>query len=202
MIRAGLTGGLASGKSAVAEELEQLGALVLKADAIGHEVLQPGGAAYASTVREFGEVILNADGTIDRRRLSGIVFQDPEKLRRLESFVHPAVFAEEDARIQRFFGERPDGVAVVEAAILIEAGNWRRCDRIVVCICRPEQQVERAMIRGLSRDEAERRLSQQLPASAKRNFADFVIDTSGSLEWSREQARKLFDRLQEESRLR
>jgi dephospho-CoA kinase len=202
MIRVGLTGGLASGKSAVAAELEQLGALVLKADSIGHEVLQPGGAAYAATLQEFGEAVRNADGTIDRRRLAEIVFQDPDKLRRLERFVHPAVFAEQDARIGRFFEERPDGIAVIEAAILIEAGNWKRCHRIVVCICRPEQQIERAMLRGLSESEVQRRLSQQLPASAKRNVADFVIDTSGSLEWSKEQARKLFERLQEESRWR
>src|SRR6516162_264889 len=144
-LRVGLTGGLASGKTFVSEELERLGCFVVHADALGHAVLMPGGEAYDTTVREFGAGVLNPDGTINRRLLAAAVFGRPERLERLNSFVHPPVRARGERAMAEFFERQPDGIAVVEAAILIETGSFRNYDKLIVAVCTPEQQIERAM---------------------------------------------------------
>lgn len=196
MIRAGLTGGLASGKSFVAKILEELGCHVVRADELGHQVLLPGGEAYDGVLTEFGHDILAGDGTIDRRKLAALVFGDPDKLKRLNDLVHPAVFRREDEFIENARRADPSGIIVVEAAILIETGSYRRFDRLILAVCTQEQQIERAMRRdGASREEVLARLSRQMPLEEKRKFADYLIDTSGSKESTIEQTRTVYESL-------
>lgn len=196
MIRVGLTGGLASGKSFVGRLLAELGCHVIRADEIGHELLLPGTSVYEAVVARFGPAILGTDDQIDRRKLAAEAFSDPEKLALLNSIVHPAVFEREEDFMDEVQDRDPDGIAVVEAAILIETGSYRRYDRLVLVVCTEEQQIERAMHRdGCTREEAKARLMRQMPLAEKRKFADFVIDTSGTKESTAEQARQVYDSL-------
>lgn len=196
MLRVGLTGGLASGKSFVGEALASLGCHLLKADELGHRLLLPGTEVYRRVVEEFGPSILDEEGRIQRRALAQLVFADPEKLARLNAIVHPAVIEEEERWLAGVEAADPHGIAVVEAAILIETGSYRRFDRIVLAVCSREQQIERAMKRdGLSREEALQRLERQMPLEEKRKFADFLIDTSGEKEQTLAQVRRLFEEL-------
>jgi dephospho-CoA kinase len=195
MLRVGLTGGLATGKSFVGEALVSLGCHLIRADELGHQVLQPGGAAYEDTVREFGSDILEESGAIDRRKLAAKVFGDPDRLAVLNQFVHPAVISLEEEWFARVSSANPGGIAVVEAAILIETGNYTRFDKLILTLCKPEQQVERAMRRGLTREEALARLARQMPLEEKRKFADYVIDTSGTKDNTLEQTRAVYGSL-------
>lgn len=196
MLRVGLTGGLASGKSFVAEQLARLGCFVIHADKLGHDVLLPGGEAYGPAIAEFGRDILDAGGLIDRRRLAAIVFNDPERLARLNTFVHPAVRERTRLLIEDFARTEPHGIAVVEAAILIETGAYKSYDRLIVAVCTEQEQLERAMRRdGLTRQEAFARLQRQLPLSEKIKYADYVIDTSGTKERTIEQTRAVYESL-------
>lgn len=180
MLKVGLTGGLACGKSFVGEILRGYGCLLIQADELGHAVLEPGGEAYGDVVREFGGEILDSDGRIDRRALAALVFGAPERLAALNRLVHPPVFQRENALMAEFAAREPHGIAVVEAAIIIETGSYRGYDRIVLVTCREEQQVERALRReGASEGDVRARLSRQMPLEEKRKYAQFVIDTSG-----------------------
>ena len=196
MLRVGLTGGLASGKSFVGEQLAALGCFLIQADRLGHEVLLPDGEAYAAAVAEFGAGILNPDRTIDRRKLAALVFTNPERLALLNGMVHPPV-RERTLKLLESFGARePNGIAVVEAAILIETGTYKSYQRLIVAVCTEEEQLERAMRRdGISRDEALSRLRRQLPLSEKVKYADYVIDTSGSKQRTIEQTRAVYESL-------
>jgi len=192
----GLTGGLACGKSFVGETLGQLGCHVLQADRLGHEVLLPGGEAYAQVVHEFGPGVLGEAGTIDRRALAAQVFGKPERLALLNSFVHPPVLRREEEWLARVAAEDPRGIAVVEAAILIETGSYRRFDKLIVVTCDVEQQVQRSMKRdGTAREEVLARLSRQMPLAGKLKFADFVIDASGTKEETVRQTRAVYESL-------
>jgi dephospho-CoA kinase len=196
MLKVGLTGGFACGKSFVGEELERQGCLFIRADALGHEALAPGGAAFDPAVREFGPGILGADGRIDRRALAARVFSDPEALARLNALVHPAVVRREEQLIAEFAARQPNGIAVVEAAILIETGSYRRFDRLILVTCTEEQQMARAMHRdGLVEADVRARLSRQMPLAEKRKFADFVIDTSGAKEETLRQTQAVYQAL-------
>ena len=135
MLKVGLTGGLACGKSFVGEELASFGCLLIHADELGHQVLAPGGEAYEDVVREFGAEILERGGDIDRQALAAQVFGAPERLARLNALVHPPVLRREEALIAEFAARQPDGIAVVEAAILIETGSYKRFDRIILVTC-------------------------------------------------------------------
>jgi dephospho-CoA kinase len=200
MITAGLTGGFACGKSFVGRTLAELGCYVVRADDLGHQVLSPEGEAYPEVVRQFGEEILKADGTIDRKLLASKVFTDPERLQLLNSLVHPAVFRLEERFIEDVRGRDPGGIAVVEAAILIETGTYKRYDRVIVVVCGEEQQVERAMHRGgVTREEALARIRRQMPLSEKRRYADFVIDSSGSKEATAAQTRTVYEALRNQA---
>ena len=188
MIRAGLTGGLASGKTSVGRILESFGCHVFHADELGHAVLAPGGEAAESVMREFG--------TIDRPKLAAEVFRNPERLALLNSLVHPWVIAREERLMAEAVAKDPGGIAVVEAAILIETGGYKRYDRLILVVCTEEQQIQRAMARdGFTREEAVTRLARQMPLSEKRNFADYVIDTSGTREITLQQTRTVYDAL-------
>ncbi|HEY2016361.1 MAG TPA: dephospho-CoA kinase [Bryobacteraceae bacterium] len=196
MLKVGLTGGLACGKSFVGTALASYGCFLIQADELGHEVLAKGGAAYDGVVREFGEEILAADGQIDRPKLAAQVFHSPERLARLNGMVHPLVLQREEQLLKEFAGRDPKGIAVVEAAILIETGSHRRFDRIILVTCSEEQQVERALRRdGALLTDVRARLSRQMPLSEKRKFADYVIDTAGEKESTIEQTRAVYEAL-------
>jgi len=193
MLKVGLTGGLASGKSFVGAALEDLGCKLIEADELGHEVLMPDGAAYASVVREFGRGILNEEGEIDRRLLALEVFGDTERLKLLNSLVHPEVRRLTDQLIADFFAADPEAIVVVAAAIHVETGGYKRFDKLIVVVCTVEQQIERAMKRdGSTREQALARLASQMPLEEKRNYADYVIDTSGTKEETLRQTEDLF----------
>jgi len=188
----GLTGNIATGKSEVLRMLERLGAKVIDADALAHRLMIRGTSLWQAVVREFGEGILSPEGEIDRRKLADIVFSNPQALRRLEALVHPAVIAQVEAIIQ----EAREPVVAVEAIKLIEAGMHRRCQSLWVVTCPLEQQVARLMkSRGMSREEALRRIRAQPPPEEKIALADIVIDNSRSLEETWVQVREAWERL-------
>jgi len=192
----GLTGGLACGKSFVGMALADLGCQLLAADQLGHEVLLPGGEAYGAVVREFGAGVLGASGEIDRRALAAQVFGKPERLALLNSLVHPPVVRREEEWLARVAARDPHGIAVVEAAILIETGSYKRFDKLILVTCDLEQQIERSIKRdGTSREEALTRINRQMPLAEKRKFADFVIDTSGTKGETLRQTRAVYESL-------
>lgn len=197
MLRVGLTGGLASGKSFVGRALAELGCHLIEADELGRQAMEPGGEAYEAVAAEFGPDVLRPDGTLDRRRLAALVFEDGDRLARLNALVHPIVIRRQEDILAALAERDPQGIAVVEAAILIETGSYRRFDRIVLAWCRPEQQIERAMQRGLTREEVMARLKRQMPLEEKRQYAHYVIDTSGSREDTLRQVRELYRTLRE-----
>jgi dephospho-CoA kinase len=182
MLRVGLTGGLATGKSFVGEAFAQLGCRLIKADDLGHEVVLPGGEAYQPVVREFGPQILDPEGTIDRRKLAAEVFDRPDRLAVLNGLVHPPVRRREEQLMAEIAAEDPEAIVVMEAAILIETGSYARFDRLILAVCTREQQIERAVARGLTREDALARLERQMSLEEKRKYADYVIDTSGTKE--------------------
>jgi dephospho-CoA kinase len=193
MLRVGLTGGLASGKSFVGRTLEEMGCLLIKADDLGHLVLEPDGEAYAAVIQEFGREILNPDGAIDRRRLAAQVFASPERLQKLNALVHPPVYARERRLEEAFAATHPDGITVTEAAILVETGSYRNYARLIVAVCPEEQQIERAIARDhLTREEVLDRLRRQMPLEEKVKYADYVIDTSGTKEHTHDQTRAVY----------
>jgi dephospho-CoA kinase len=179
----GLTGGIGSGKSTVAEMLAALGARVVDADKVGHDVYRPGTAGFRRVVDAFGPGIVAADGTIDRRALGAIVFADPAALARLNAIVHPLIAAELARRVAALRADGYAGPLVIEAAVLLEAG-WRSLvDRLWVVSVSPETAIARvAAARGLPRAEVERRLAAQTSDAERRRAADLVIDNDGSRE--------------------
>ena len=196
MLRVGLTGGLASGKSFVGHALAELGCYLIEADKLGHEVMLPGAEAYDAIVREFGGGILEPDGQIDRHRLSALVWDHPDRLEKLNAIIHPPVVSREESRMAEIAQADPRAIAVVEAAILVETGSYRRFDKLIVVTCTPEQQMERALKRGsYSKEEILARISRQLPLQEKVRMADYVIDTSGTKESTLEQLQTVCESL-------
>jgi len=194
--RLGLTGGIASGKSWVGNQLRELGFHILDADLISHELITPGLPAYENVILEFGKEILREDKSIDRKRLGAIVFADPKKLAKLNSILHPRI---EEAMNQQFRVWRAQGVTdpvFVEAALLVEAGMHKRLDGLVVVYCKLQNQIERLVARGLSEAEARRRIALQLPTEEKLKFATYKIDTSYTMEYTQEQIAALAEKLQ------
>jgi dephospho-CoA kinase len=196
MLKVGLTGGLATGKSFVGQALADLGCHLIKADELGHEVLEPGGEAYEGVVREFGSGILTADGAIDRKRLAAEVFGKPDRLAALNRLVHPPVIRREQELMAEVAARHPEAITVVEAAILIETGSYKRFDKLILVVCSEAQQLERAMERdGADREEVLARIRRQMPLEEKRKFADYVIDTSGTKEDTLQQTRQIYSSL-------
>ena len=195
MQRLGLTGGISSGKSAVAAMLRELGFAVLDADSLAHKTIEPGEPAYNEVLREFGSSITDGQGRVDRAKLGALVFADRAKLDRLNAIVHPRVA---EAVLRQFAQWQREGTreaAFVEAALLIESGIHQHLDGLVVAWCRPEQQLERLAARGLGEDEARRRISAQMPVEEKLRYATEKIDCSGTLEQTREQVQALAAKL-------
>jgi dephospho-CoA kinase len=188
----GLTGNIGTGKSTVAEMLAELGAEVIDADKVAHEVMRAGTPVHARIVETFGPAVLGHDGEIDRARLGALVFADTAALARLDGIVHPATLE----AIRHRIGATSADVVVIEAIKLIEVGMASACDSVWVTTCRPEQQVNRIMGgRGLSRAEAEQRVRAQSPQEEKVARAGVVIDTSGMLSWTRAQVQAAWERL-------
>lgn len=194
----GLTGGIASGKTTAAKFFSEVGAKIIDADAIGHNLLRRSGEAYGEAVRAFGTGVLNGSGEIDRKRLAAIVFSDLQKRRELEAILHPRIIATQDRLAHRYHSENPDAVICVEAALIYEAEADKYFNKIVVAWCTPEQQLERLMAKAaLSRSEAEERIAAQMPAELKRRRADYVIDCSGRLEHTHQQVKAIYSELQQ-----
>jgi dephospho-CoA kinase len=189
----GLTGGIASGKSTVARFLEALGAKVIDADRVGHELLQSSNPIHHKVVSHFGQEILEPGGEIDRGRLGSIDFTDPQKLSDLNSILHPSLIARVGELTEELRSRHPRAVILVDAALIYEAGIADCFAKILVAWCRPEQQIERLMAKtGLSREDALRRRASQIPPEEKRRRADYVIDCSGSLEETQAQVEALY----------
>lgn len=198
MIKVGLTGGYATGKSFVAAEFERLGCHVIYADRLGHAVMEPGGDAYRPVVEAFGPEILAADRSIDRKRLASIVFSSPELLQRLNDFIHPAVFRLEEEMLSGFAKEDPRGIAMIEAAILIEIGRYSVFDRLILTACSMETQIARATRRDhVTREDVLARLSRQMPLEEKKRYAHYVIDTDGPKEATLRQILPVYENLKQ-----
>ena len=210
MIKAGLTGGIASGKSVVAEMFARLGAHVVYADQIAHELMQPGEAVYGAVVQKFGAGILNPDGTVNRPKLAEVAFGSPERhmpsrVEELNHIVHPAVIQRQDDWMEEVGHRDPAAVAMVEAALILEAGAAQRFDKLVVVTCRPEQRFERFAQRlkidiETARKEVTRRMAAQLPDEEKVKVADYVIDNSASLDATERQVGAVFEKLRTQAR--
>ena len=182
----------------MARYFQDLGAYIIDADRVGHELIEPGHAAYQEILEHFGKEILDPGGRIDRKKLGPKVFADPQQLRRLNAIVHPRIIA----RMQELAAEKqrrnPHAVVIVDAALIFESGMDGTLRKVMVAWCRPEQQLERLMAKtGISREEAEQRIQAQMPVEEKRRRADYLIDCSGTLEQSRAQARAIYPELRQ-----
>ena len=195
MLRLGLTGGIASGKSAVAAMLREMGFAVLDADSLAHRLIEPGLPAYDEVLQEFGPGVVAPDGRVDRPKLSAIVFADRARLDRLNAIVHPRVAEVVFRKFEEWQRGGTRDAAFVEAALLIESGIHKKLDGLVVAWCAPEQQLERLLARGLSEAEARCRIAAQLPVKEKLRLATEKIDCSGSLEETRRQVEALATKL-------
>ena len=187
LLRVGLTGGIATGKTTVARHFADWGATVIDADRLARELVEPQAPGYEPVVREFGPGIVAPDGRIDRPALGRIVFAEPDRRARLEAILHPLIFAAEEAALDRLAASAPEviagnaGIAVVNAALLVEAGTWKNYQRLVVVHCDEPVQVARLMQRDrMTRDDALARVRAQRPAREKLKLAHYAIDTSGS----------------------
>jgi dephospho-CoA kinase len=193
----GLTGGVASGKSTVAEMFRALGARIINADEIGHEMIAAGQQAHQELVARFGKEIVAADGEIDRRLLGNLVFDDPEKLAALNALVHPLIIRRVEELSERLHADEPERLILVDAALIFESGIGGRFKKVLVTWCRPEQQLARLIEKtDLPLAAARRRIASQLPAEEKCRRADFLIDCSASLEETRRQVEALYPKLQ------
>ena len=205
MLKVGLTGGIASGKSVVGEMFVALGAHLIQADAIAHQLMQPGEAVYQEVVHHFGSGILNPDGTVNRARLAEAAFgASPEnkssRIEELNQIVHPAVIKTQDEWMDEVGRKDPQAIAMVEAALILEAGATKRFDKLVVVTCHPEQRIQRWAARvgvdqETARREVHRRMAAQLPDADKIKAAQYVIDNSGSLDQTRQQVAKVYAEL-------
>lgn len=196
MLRVGLTGSIAVGKSFVTSVFAELGCRVLDADQTAREVVAPGAAGLKAVVDAFGDEILAPDGTLDRARLGSIVFADEEKRQRLNHLLHPFIIARQDEILREWEAENPDGIAIVDAALMIESGGYKRFDKLIVVHCRPEVQLERLMLRNqLSLAEAQRRIASQMPQEEKQKYADYLIDTSDGFEPTRVRTVEVYNEL-------
>ena len=196
MLRVGLTGSIAVGKSFVCGVLREAGCAVLDADLTAREVVARGTDGLAEIVRHFGPDMLTADGDLDRKRLGAIVFDDAEKRELLNSIVHPRVFESQNAWLAAAEAADPDGIAFVDAALMIESGGYRRFNKLVVVWCEPEIQLQRLVLRdNLTETEAAKRIAAQMPQDEKKRFADHLIDTSHGFEDTREKTLEILKKL-------
>lgn len=196
MLRVGLTGSIAVGKSYVATVFEELGAHVGDADKIAREVVALGSPGLNAVTAAFGRDILLADGTLNRADLGAIIFADPKKRERLNSILHPLIFEAQDRVLTDWAAIDPQGIGIIDASLMVESGGYRRFDQLVVVFCRAEVQLTRLMEREkIGESEAQRRIAAQLPQSEKLRYANFRIDTSLGFSETRLQTIEVYDQL-------
>jgi dephospho-CoA kinase len=196
MLRVGLTGSIGVGKSFVASVFVELGCHVLDADLTAREVVRPGTPGLGALTGAFGEEILNPVGTLDRKRLGALVFADENQRQRLNHILHPFIIARQDEILREWEVEDPSGIGIVDAALMIESGGYKRFDKLIVVHCRPEVQLERLMLRDkLSRAEAERRINSQMSQEEKQKFADYLIDTSDGFDLTKARTVEVYNQL-------
>lgn len=196
MLRVGLTGSIAVGKSFVSSVLAELGCRVLDADETAREVVEPGAPALREVVAKFGPEVLQTDGSLDRAKVGALVFADASKRSELNAILHPYIIARQDERLRDCEAVDPRGIAVVDAALMIESGGYKRFDKLIVVHCSADVQLERLMSRSkLSRDEAEKRIAAQMPQEEKQKFADYLIDTSDGFDQARENTVEVYVKL-------
>jgi dephospho-CoA kinase len=196
VLRVGLTGSIAVGKSFVLECFRELGCHVLDADQTAREVVEPGTLGLQRVVNEFGVEILQPNGELDRKKLGAIVFADKEKRDALNAIVHPLVIEKQDQWLLERERQDPDGIAIVDAALMIESGGYKRFDKMIVVWCRSDIQLQRLMEReGLSELEAKKRIDSQMPQEEKKRFGDHLIDTSTGFNDTRLQVGLLYAEL-------
>ncbi len=196
MLRIGLTGSIGVGKSFVAGVLAELGCQVIDADQTAREVVEPGSPGLLAVAAKFGRGVIRADGTLDRERLGSLVFADEEKRRMLNSILHPYIIARQDELLREWETKDPNDIAVVDAALMIESGGYKRFDKLIVVHCTSAEQFKRIMIRdNLSRAEAEERIRAQLPQEEKKSYADYLIDTSDGFEAARKRTAEVYREL-------
>jgi len=196
MLRIGLTGSIGVGKSFVAGVLAELGCHVIDADQTAREVVEPGSPGLLAVAAKFGRGVIRADGTLDRERLGSLVFADEEKRRMLNSILHPYIIARQDELLREWETKDPNDIAVVDAALMIESGGYKRFDKLIVVHCTSAEQFKRIMIRdNLSRAEAEERIRAQLPQEEKKSYADYLIDTSDGFEAARKRTAEVYREL-------
>ena len=196
MLKVGLTGSIAVGKSFVLECFRELGCHVLDADKTAREVVEKGSEGLAEIAEKFGNDILAKDGSLDRKRMAAIVFADGEKRELLNSIVHPRVFAAQNEWLANIERIDPNAIAIVDAALMIESGGYRRFDKLIVVWCESAIQLQRLMLRdSLDRKTAEQRVAAQLSQDEKNNFADFLIDTSAGFDDAKRQVNEVYNEL-------
>ncbi|MBO0725051.1 MAG: dephospho-CoA kinase [Blastocatellia bacterium] len=196
MLKIGLTGGIATGKSYVLSVLSELGCEVIDADTVAHLAIEQGRPAYFDIIDHFGRDILNEDGSINRAALGAIVFTNKNARERLNEIVHPRVYEAQAEWFEKVARRDPDAIAVVDAALMIETGSYRRFDKIIVVHCDPELQLQRLIERnGFTREQAQARISTQAPSEEKLKYADYSIDTSNRFEDTRRQVEKVYEEL-------
>lgn len=201
MLRVGLTGSIGVGKTFVSSVFEELGCHVLDADVIAREVVAPGSPALKDVVREFGTEILQSDGSLNRTKLGAVVFESGDKRQLLNSILHPYIIAQQDQRLCEWEAEDPNGIGIVDAALMIESGGYKRFDKLIVVHCRPEVQVNRIMERNnLSRAEAEARINSQMDQEEKKKFADYLINTSDGFDATRKRTEEVHRELSKTDR--
>lgn len=200
MLIVGLTGGIASGKSLVTRVLRDLGAHIIDADKIVHDLLSPGEDACNEVVEHFGGSIRLPDGSIDRRKLGDIIFNHPDERAWLNNCIHPRVFQAYQTRVSHLRDRQPDAIVVMDAALLIETGYHKHMDKIIVAYANQQAQVKRLMERDrFTLEQALARISSQMPLDEKRKYADYVIDNTGTREASERQTREVFEKLRQEA---
>jgi dephospho-CoA kinase len=196
MLRVGLTGSIGVGKTFVSGVFAELGCRVWDADETAREVVATDSPGLGEVVAAFGPAVLQSDGTLDRARLGALVFADADQRSRLNSILHPYIIAQQDEHLREWEEAEPNGIAIVDAALMIESGGYKRFDKLIVVHCRAEIQVERLMARnGLSRAEAEQRIAAQMPQEEKKKFADYLIDTSDGFDSARRRTIEVYDEL-------
>lgn len=196
MLKVGLTGSIAVGKTYVCEILRERGAFVLDADLTAREVVELNTAGWRKIVEHFGREVLQSDNTLDRTKLGAIVFADEARRQLLNSIVHPLVIEAQNEWLLRVEAENPQGIAVIDAALMIESGGFERFEKLIVVWCAAEIQLERLMRRNkLNREDALRRIESQMPQEEKKAYADFLIDTSDGFETTRQQTIEIYEQL-------
>jgi len=194
----GLTGGMGSGKTTVGNLFKALGAYILDADEICRSLVEPGKPAWQEIVDFLGNEIVRNDQTLDRGKIADIVFKDPVKKKALEAILHPRVMEEEQVLYEEILKKNPEALVIIDAALLIESGNYRKVDKVIVIACDEETQLRRIMAKNMfSREDAQRRLQQQMPLEEKIKYADFVLHNDSGLPELEKKVEELFHRLQE-----